>query len=245
MVNLFFHQEQYRKAQVIFMNIFTVSTGSHGAGSYQTKSIFAGSLPGLHNNMLKSAKDKMERQQKAGNEIAFWEKQKENLKQKECSSVEEIAEKLELLHNYEDEITAVKAAYNKEQMSHILDEAEEQGEKNAEAAKKLEPKTPEERQEEMVEEALGVEEDESILDEMLDETAESMEEVQRELQQTQEQMAEEITEKITEESAESMSEQLDLQKENIEENAQELQRLRSMSKRDYSAKMHQRFDMRV
>lgn len=241
MVNLFFHPGQCRKVQVIFMNMFTVSTGSHGAGSYQTKSIFAGSLPGLHNNMLKSAKDKMERQQKAGNEIAFWEKQKENLKQKECSTVEEIAEKLELLHNYEDEIAAVKAAYNKEQMSHILDEAEEQGEKNAEAAKKLEPKTPEERQEEMVEEALGIEEDESILDEMLDEVAESMKEVQ----ETQEQMTEEITEEITEESAESMSEQLDMQKENIEENAEELQRLRSMSKRENSAKMYQRFDMRV
>ncbi len=183
----------------------------------------------------------MERQQKAGNEIAFWEKQKENLKQKECSTVEEIAEKLELLHNYEDEIAAVKAAYNKEQMSHILDEAEEQGEKNAEAAKKLEPKTPEERQEEMAEEALGIEEDESILDEMLDEVAESMKEVQ----ETQEQMTEEITEEITEESAESMSEQLDMQKENIEENAEELQRLRSMSKRENSAKMYQRFDMRV
>lgn len=241
MVNLFFHPGQCRKVQVIFMNMFTVSTGNHGAGSYQTKSIFAGSLPGLHNNMLKSAKDKMERQQKAGNEIAFWEKQKENLKQKECSTVEEIAEKLELLHNYEDEIAAVKAAYNKEQMSHILDEAEEQGEKNAEAAKKLEPKTPEERQEEMVEEALGIEEDESILDEMLDEVAESMKEVQ----ETQEQMTEEITEEITEESAESMSEQLDMQKENIEENAEELQRLRSMSKRENSAKMYQRFDMRV
>lgn len=241
MVNLFFHPGQCRKVQVIFMNMFTVSTGNHGAGSYQTKSIFAGSLPGLHNNMLKSAKDKMERQQKAGNEIAFWEKQKENLKQKECSTVEEIAEKLELLHNYEDEIAAVKAAYNKEQMSHILDEAEEQGEKNAEAAKKLEPKTPEERQEEMAEEALGIEEDESILDEMLDEVAESMKEVQ----ETQEQMTEEITEEITEESAESMSEQLDMQKENIEENAEELQRLRSMSKRENSAKMYQRFDMRV
>lgn len=241
MVYLFFHPGQCRKVQVIFMNMFTVSTGNHGAGSYQTKSIFAGSLPGLHNNMLKSAKDKMERQQKAGNEIAFWEKQKENLKQKECSTVEEIAEKLELLHNYEDEIAAVKAAYNKEQMSHILDEAEEQGEKNAEAAKKLEPKTPEERQEEMAEEALGIEEDESILDEMLDEVAESMKEVQ----ETQEQMTEEITEEITEESAESMSEQLDMQKENIEENAEELQRLRSMSKRENSAKMYQRFDMRV
>ncbi len=225
----------------MFMNMFTVSTGSHVAGSYQAKSIFAGSLPGLHNSMLKSAKEKMERQQKAGNEIAFWEKQKENLKQKECGTVEEIAEKLELLHNYEDEIAAVKAAYNKEQMSHILDEAEEQGEKNAEAAKKLEPKTPEERQEEMAEEALGTEENESILDEMLDEVSESMKEVQEELQETQEQMAEEITE----EAAESMSEQLDMQKENIEENSEELQRLRSMSKRENSVSMYQRFDMRV
>ncbi|MCI8872377.1 MAG: hypothetical protein HFH51_05915 [Lachnospiraceae bacterium] len=153
--------------------------------------------------MLKSAKDKMERQQKAGTEIAFWEKQKENLKQKECGTVEEIAKKLEMLHNYEDEIAAVKAAYNREQMSHILDEAEEQGEKNAKAAEKLEPKTPEERQEEMVEEALGIEEDESILDEMMDEMTESVEEVSEELQETQEEITDSLTEEIMEESAES------------------------------------------
>ena len=42
------------------------------------------------------------------NEVAFWEKQKENLKNKECDSVEEIAEKLKALHSYEDEIAAVK-----------------------------------------------------------------------------------------------------------------------------------------
>lgn len=122
----------------------------------------------LHNSALKSAQDKAERQQKATNEIAFWENQKENLKNRECDTVEEIAQKLKAFHSYEDEIAAVKSAYNNEQMGHILDEAQEQGEKNAEAAKKLEPKTPEERREEMVEEALGTEEEESVLDEMLD-----------------------------------------------------------------------------
>ncbi len=258
-----------------FMNMFTVSTGLHTAGNYKTKSVFAGNLPGLHNSMLKSAQEKMERQQKAGNEIAFWEKQKENLKQKECSTLEEIAEKLEMFHNYEDEIAAVKTAYNNEQMSHILDEAQEQGEKNAEAAKKLEPKTPEERRKEAAEEAMGTEEDDSILDEMMDDVTETLEEVQEELQETQEQMLDEMKEELTEGlaeempdgSAESMSEQLAMQKEsieekagaavetmseqpamqkeNLEEKAQELQRLRSLSKREHAARMYQRFDMKI
>ncbi len=211
------------------MNMFTVSTGLQTAGSFQSKSVFAGNLPGLHNSMLKSAKDKMERQQKAGTEIAFWEKQKENLKQKECGTVEEIAKKLEMLHNYEDEIAAVKAAYNREQMSHILDEAEEQGEKNAKAAEKLEPKTPEERQEEMVEEALGIEEDESILDEMMDEMTESVEEVSEELQETQEEVLEELQEEITD----SITEEL------MEESAE------SAKNAPQQLNMYRRFDIRI
>ena len=130
----------------------------------------------LHNSTLKSAQDKAERQQKATNEIAFWENQKENLKNRECDTLEEIAQKLKAFHSYEDEIAAVKSAYNNEQMGHILDEAQEQGEKNAEAAKKQEPKTPEERREEMAEEALGTEDEESVFDEMLDAVTEAAEE---------------------------------------------------------------------
>ncbi len=172
------------------MNMFTVSTGKGGRSNYKTASVYAGNLPGIHNSILKSTQEKMERQQKAGNEIAFWEKQKENLKNKECGTVEEIAKKLEMFHTYEDEITAVKQAYNNEQMSHILDEAQEQGERNAKAAEKLEPKTPEERREEMAEEALGTEENEGVLEEVMDEMSESIEEVQEELLESQEELLE-------------------------------------------------------
>ena len=171
------------------MNMFTVSTGKGGRSNYKTASVY-GNLPGIHNSILKSTQEKMERQQKAGNEIAFWEKQKENLKNKECGTVEEIAKKLEMFHTYEDEITAVKQAYNNEQMSHILDEAQEQGERNAKAAEKLEPKTPEERREEMAEEALGTEENEGVLEEVMDEMSESIEEVQEELLESQEELLE-------------------------------------------------------
>lgn len=185
------------------MNLFTASTGlgSHSPG--RTKSIFAGGLPVLHNSTLKSAQDKAERQQKATNEIAFWENQKENLKNRECDTVEEIAQKLKAFHSYEDEIAAVKSAYNNEQMGHILDEAQEQGEKNAEAAKKQEPKTPEERREEMAEEALGTEDEESVLDEMLDAVTEAAEETLEE----QEEILEEAQEQMLEETAQEFQEQ--------------------------------------
>ncbi len=187
----------------VFMNIFTVTAGMNASSSQKSKGIYAGNLPILHNSTLKSTQDKAERQQKASNEIAFWEKQKENLKNRECDTVEEIAQKLNAFHSYEDEIAAVKSAYNNEQMGHILDEAQEQGEKNAEAAKKLEPKTPEERREEMVEEALGTEEDESILDEMLDAVTEASEEILEE----QEEILEEVQEEMLEEAMQSAQEQ--------------------------------------
>lgn len=146
-----------------------------GGISYKSGSIFAGKLPVLQNTALKSTQEKAERQQKADSQIAFWEKQKENLKSMECDTVEDIARKLEMFHNYEDEISAVKTAYNFEQMHHILDEAEEQGEKIAEAAEKMEPKTPEERRKEQVEEALGTDKDEGVLEEMLEETVDELE----------------------------------------------------------------------
>ena len=68
------------------MNIGMAGAGFHAPGNYQSKSVFAGNLPGLHNSMLKSTQDKMERQQKAGNQIAFWENQKEKLKEMECGT---------------------------------------------------------------------------------------------------------------------------------------------------------------
>lgn len=230
------------------MNLFTISTGTDSHSYHKTKSVFAGNLPGLHNSMLKSTQEKMERQQKAENEIAFLEKQKENLKKRECDTVEEIAKKLEAFHNYEDEIAAVKKAYNMEQMSHVLDEAEEQGKKNAEAAEKLEPKTPEERREEMVEEALGTDEGgESVLEEVLDEVTEQLEEVAEQLEEMPEQL-EEMPEQLLEENqelADSNGEQLEEQMKRIEESSKELQELQRFAKDNGWKGTYQRMDIRV
>lgn len=135
----------------------------------------AGSL--LKSGGLKSAMERQERKAKSEREIAFLEQQKENLKNKECGTLEEIERKLEMFHTYEDEIAAVKASYNREEMFHILDEAKEQGEKNAEAVKKSEPKTPEERKKEMAEEALGLDEEKGALSEAMEELTEAVEEV--------------------------------------------------------------------
>lgn len=120
-------------------------------------------------NGLKSTQEKIERQQKMQSQVDFFEGQKAGLKNMQCDTMEEIAKKLELFNNYEAQIAAVKKQYNQEQMMHCMDEAQERGEKLAEAVKKLEPKTAEERREEMAEEALGVEEEGGMLTEMLDE----------------------------------------------------------------------------
>ncbi len=222
------------------MNIFTVNTGPNAHKNYKSSSVFEVNLPILHNSTLKSTQEKMERQQQAGNQIQFWEKQKENLKNMECGTVEEIAKKLEMFHNYEDEITAVKTAYNNEQMSHILDEAEEQGKKNAKAAEKLEPKTPEERREEMLEEAQGTEEDKGALEEVMEEMTEMVEETQEQLlEETQEQLKE-----VQEEQIDSVSEQLEAQKKNIEESAKELKELYDIYKEDWK-KLYKGVDIKV
>ena len=146
--------------------------------------------------MLKSTQDKLERQQKAQSQIDFFENQKANLKNMQCDSIEDIARKLEMFHSYEEQIAAVKKQYNNEQMFHTMDEARERGEQIAELAEDYAPKTEEERTEEMVKEALGIEEKGGI--------TESMEEVQ----EITEDMVEELTaenlevvdEAITEES---------------------------------------------
>ena len=153
--------------------------------------------------MLKSTQDRMERQEQAQKQVDFFEKQKENLKNVSCGSVEEIAEKLKLYQSYEDQIASVKAAYNQEQMFHILDESTERGEKIAEAVDKMEPKTPEERLEELVEEALGTE-DSGELEEIMDEI---------------EEVAEELTEAATEGLAEAVPENGELSAEEVAEAA--------------------------
>ena len=145
------------------------------------------------NNMLKSTQDRLERQAKRDNQVAFFEQQKENLKYMKTDSLEDITRKLELLHGYDDQITAAKAEYNNSQVFHILDEAMERGEKIAEEAEKNAPKTPEERREDIIEEATGVDMDGGMISEMMDEMAE---------------IAEEMTEKASEE-IEEMTDQLE------------------------------------
>ena len=146
--------------------------------SYQT----AGNLlSGFHTlfgtGRSKSVEQSQERRQKCERQVAFFEKQKENLKNTECDTLEEIARKLEMYHSYEDQIAAAKAAYNQEQAFHTLDEAREQGEKIAEAVEKQEPKTPEERKKEAAEEAMGEEKQEGMLSEIMDELTETAEEL--------------------------------------------------------------------
>ena len=99
--------------------------------------------------------------------------------------MEEISEKLEMFHNYENEIAAANQEYNNSQMFHVMDEAEEHGEKIAEAAERNKPKTEEERKEEMVDEALGTEENKGMMSEIMDE-----------LSETTEEMTEQMTEKL-------------------------------------------------
>lgn len=155
--------------------------------------------------MLKSTRERMERQQKTQEQILFYENQKENLKNKECSTLEEIARKLDMFHTYEDEIAAAKQAYNDEQMWHAMDESKELGERIAEQAKKYEPKTPEERKEEMVEEALGTDEEKGELAEAIEEIEEKISEVSEEaLEETEETLEQLEEEAVLNESKEQL-----------------------------------------
>lgn len=171
------------------MNVTMFNTVSNKGSS-----LFAGNLPVMQKMALKSTQEKAERQKNAAGQIEFWEKQKENLKNMECSTLEDIAKKLEKLNSYEDEIAVVKMQYNQEQMRHAMDKAKEIGEKIAEKAEKLEPKTAEERREEMAEEALGTNEGKGVLTEIMEDLS---------------QLAEGLTEEVTE---------IDLQEEFSQEN---------------------------
>lgn len=153
--------------------------------------------------MLKSTQDRLERQEQTQQQVEFFEKQKENLKNVTCGSVEEIAEKLKMFQSYEDQIASIKAAYNQEQMFHILDESTEKGEKIAEAVEKTEPKTPEERLEEMAKEALGVED------------GGELEEVMDELQEVAEELTEELSKEVTQELTEALPENAELSAEEL------------------------------
>ena len=134
----------------------------------------------LGNLGLKSTQDRLNRQAERDNKIAFFEQQKENLKNMKADTIDEIAKKLAMFHGYEDQIAAAKMEYNNAQMFHVFDEAQELAEKIAEAAEKNEPRTPEERREDMIEEATGVEND-GLLDEIMDNLTEAVEEVTEEM----------------------------------------------------------------
>ena len=134
--------------------------------------INAGKIPAfqrIRDRGLKCREEKLKREQNRDNEVAVLEKQKAALKNKECTSLEEIGDKLGLFHSYEDQIKAVKHAFNSEQMCHIVDEAREKGEKIAEELKKLSAKTPEEMKKILEEEALGIEKSQGMLSELLEE----------------------------------------------------------------------------
>ena len=130
--------------------------------------------------LLKSTQDKMERQQECQNKVNFFENQISMLKNMNGETLEDISRKLEMFHNYKDSIDAAKQQYNNEQMFHTLDEAKEKGEKIAEAAEDMKPKTAEERREDEAKEVID-----DMKSESSDELTESMEEITEELQEQQ------------------------------------------------------------
>ena len=89
----------------------------------QNSNLMAFGQSRLFGGRLKSTAQKLERQAKRDSQVAFFENQKKNLKNIQCSSPEEVARVLELLHSYEDQIAAAKAEYNNAQMMHLMDEA--------------------------------------------------------------------------------------------------------------------------
>ena len=180
------------------------------------------------NYSLKSTQDRMERQAKRDNQIAFFEQQKENLKNMKTDSLEDIARKLDLLHGYDDQIAAAKVEYNHSQMFHLLDEAREQGEKIAEEAEKYAPKTPEERREDMIEEATGVDQDGGILSDMMDELSE---------------LTEEMTEEMTEE-LEEISEEMESAEQTDRKTLAELEEMKETASGEISVK-YKRIDYRI
>lgn len=201
------------KGRAIFMNIKLQGAINSFFGGY---SVFS-------HKGLKSTEEKLERQEKRDSQVAFFEKQKENLKNRKCSTVEEIAEKLNALKSYDDQIAGIKAAYNNEQMWHILDEARETGEKIAEAAEKMEPKTPEERREEIIKEAIGTEDSGGLLEEVMEDAAQTQEELQEAveeevLEQLDEELPEDLQEQLEEEFSKDLQEQLE---EKLSEDLQE------------------------
>jgi len=191
---------------------------------------------------LKSTKEKLARQERCRSQVNFWENQKKNLKNWEGATLEDIARKMEMFHSYEDQIDAAKMAYNNEQMWHMMDEARERAEKLAEHLEETKPKTPEERKEDLVEEALGTDESKGMLSEILDsasEMAEDMESIE-ETEQAAEMMEKETSLEgmpIEEMPAEAFEEVPETEAEKMQIQNEELAKQRE--------KLYQRFDMRI
>ena len=153
-------------------------------------------------NMLKSTREKIQRQEERDGKIAFFETQKQNLKNQKADTIEEIAKKLEKFHTYEDEIAAAKQEYNSSQMFHILDEAEERGEQMAKAAEKYKPKTEEEQKKEAQGEAAGTDgktDDKGVLSEIMDDMLESIDAQEGNLETTGQLSEAELQQKLSDE----------------------------------------------
>ena len=133
-------------------------------------------LMGRQNGMLKSTQDKLQRQAERDGKIAFFEDQKENLKNMKSLNLDDISRKLDMLHSYNDEIVAAKQEYNSSQMFHAMDEAKERAEKIAKEAEKNKPKTEEERKEDAIDEALGTDDNKGVLTEVMDKLSEVIDE---------------------------------------------------------------------
>ncbi len=138
---------------------------------------------------LKSTQDRLDRQNKRDTKVAFFEGQKEKLKEMKADSLEDIARKLDMLQSYNDQIDAAKKEYNHSQMFRAMDEAREKAEKIKEQAEKYAPKTAEERIEDMIEEATGTDENEGMMSEMLEEISDSAEEMQEAIEGNMEKTA--------------------------------------------------------
>ena len=136
-------------------------------------------------NMLKSTREKIQRQEERDGKIAFFETQKQNLKNQKADTIEEIAKKLEKFHTYEDEIAAAKQEYNSSQMFHILDEAEERGEQMAAQG-----------------EAAGTDgktDDKGVLSEIMDDMSESIDAQEGNLETTGQLSEAELQQKLSDE----------------------------------------------
>lgn len=166
--------------------------------------------------LLKSTQDKMQRQQECQNTVDFFENQISMLKNMNSDSLEDISRKLEMFHNYKDSIDAAKQKYNNEQMFHTLDEAKEKGEKMAEAAEDMKPKTAEERREDQAEEVLDEMKQDTNENGLIEDLEEITDEAEESLEEVAEEMIEEMAEKVEEHKIEQQIEQ------QVEEQSQDM-----------------------